>query len=107
MRSVLPLQRLFKETATGLGLSKDQSTTFRTSVWEDNQGAHSLANMELGRITPRSKHYAIKFHWFRSHLKPSRVEVKKIDTNAQKADILTKGLQTDKFRDIHKLLCGW
>jgi hypothetical protein len=107
MRSVLPLQRLFKATAFGLGLTKEQSTTFKTSVWEDNQGAHSLANMEPGRMTPRSKHYAIKFHWFRSHLKPNKVEVNKIDTHAQKADILTKGLRTDKFQSIRKLLCGW
>ena len=107
MRSVLPLQRLFRGTARGLGLTKEQTTTFRTSVWEDNQGAHNLANMEPGRITPRSKHYAIKFHWFRSHLKPNQVEVRKIDTNEQKADILTKGLRTDKFREIRKLLCGW
>jgi Reverse transcriptase (RNA-dependent DNA polymerase) len=107
MRSVLPLQRLFKATASGLGITKEQATTFKTSVWEDNQGAHNLANMEPGRTTPRSKHYAIKYHWFRSHLKPNQVEVKKIDTNAQKADILTKGLRTDKFRDIRKLLCGW
>ena len=107
MRSVLPLQRLFRGTARGLGLMREQTTTFRTSVWEDNQGAHNLGNMEPGRITPRSKHYAIKFHWFRSHLKPNQVEVRKIDTNEQKADILTKGLRTDKFREIRKLLCGW
>ena len=107
MRSLLPLQRLFKGTAKGLGLTREQTTTFKTSVWEDNQGCHTLANMEPGRITPRSKHYAIKFHWFRSHLKPNRVEVRKIDTNEQKADILTKGLRTDKFRDIRKLLWGW
>ena len=107
MRSVLPLQRLFEGTAKGLGLTKEQKTTFKTSVWEDNQGAHNLANMEPGRITPRSKHYAIKYHWFRSHLKPNRIEVKKIDTKEQKADILTKGLRTEQFRNIRKLLCRW
>lgn len=45
--------------------------------------------------------------WFRSHLKPNEVEIKKIKSEDQKADILTKGLQTDKFRAIRKLLCGW
>jgi hypothetical protein len=93
--------------ASGLGLTKEQSTTLKTLVWEDNQGAHNLANIEPGRMTPQSKHYAIKFHWFWLHLKPNKVKVKKIDTNAQKADSLTKGLQTDKFQDIRKLLCGW
>jgi hypothetical protein len=107
MCSVLPLHQLFRETANGLSLTQDQATTFKTLVWEDTQGAHSLVKMEPGRTTPRSKHYAIQFHGFQLHLKPNQVEVKKIDTNARKADILTKGLRTNKFRDIRKLLCGW
>ena len=57
--------------------------------------------------TPRSKHYAIKQHWFRSHLKPNTVEVKRISTNEQRADILTKGLGKIQFAKIRKLLCGW
>jgi hypothetical protein len=107
MRSVLPFQTLVKAVAKGIGLDEARTTTFKTSVWEDNAGALQLANMEPGRITPRSKHYAIKYHWFRSHLKPNQVEVKKIGTASQKADILTKGLTKDKFETIRKLLCGW
>jgi hypothetical protein len=70
-------------------------------------GALQLANMEPGRATPRLKHYAIKYHWFRSHLKPKHIEILKIDTKLQRADILTKGLTKDKFESIRKLLCGW
>jgi hypothetical protein len=58
-------------------------------------------------MTPHSKHYAGKYHWFHSHLIPNQVEVNKIDTDLQKADIFTKGWRTDKFWVIHKLLCGW
>jgi hypothetical protein len=107
MRDVLPFKRLANAVAQSVGLTEDQLTLFRTTVWEDNNGALTLANMEPGRMTPRSKHYAIKYHWFRSHLKPQKVEVKKIDTKEQKADILTKGLKTETFREIRKLLCGW
>jgi hypothetical protein len=82
-------------------------TTFKTTVWEDNNGALMLTNLEAGRMTPRSKHYAVKYHWFRSHLNPNSVEVKKIETDKQKADIFTKGLRVEKFRIIRKLLCGW
>ena len=72
-------------------------------------GALTLANLESGRQSDslNSKHYAIKFHWFRSHLKPQQVEVKKIDTHEQKADILAKGLVEAKFIALRKLLCGW
>ena len=107
MKSVLPLQRIFKALASGLGFTREQQAHFKTSVWEDNQGALSLANLEPGRVTPRSKHYAIKYHWFRSHLKPNKVDVKRIDTTNQKADILTKGLRTEQFQSIRKKLCGW
>jgi hypothetical protein len=88
-------------------LGDDVETIYKTTVWEDNNGALQLANMEPGRMTPRSKHYAVKYHWFRSHLSPNSVEVKKIDTELQKADILTKGLRVEKFQIIRKLLCGW
>jgi hypothetical protein len=90
MREVLPFKRLVNAVSKSVGLTEDQLTLFRTTVWEDNNGALTLANMEPGRMTPRSKHYAIKYHWFRSHLKPEKVEVRKIDTKEQKADILTK-----------------
>jgi hypothetical protein len=110
MRDLLPFRRLFLAVARGVGLDDSVETTFKTTVWEDNAGALTLANMEPGRMTPRSKHYAVKYHWFRSHLKstkPNAVEVKKIDTNLQKADIFTKGLRVEKFESIRLLLCGW
>ena len=107
MRLVLPLRELFTTLGSALGISKHYMTTFRTTVWEDNHAAEIIANLEPGRQTPRSKHYAIKQHWFRSHLKPNSVEVKRISTNEQRADILTKGLGKIQFAKIRKLLCGW
>jgi len=107
MRDVLPFRRLFLAVARAVGLSEETLTAFKTTVWEDNNGALTLANMEPGRMTPRSKHYAIKYHWFRSHLKPNSIEIHKIDTNLQKADIFTKGLRVEKFKSIRQLLCGW
>jgi hypothetical protein len=85
MREVLPLKRLVEAVTKGVGLSEEQErrTTFKTTVWEDNSGTLTLANLEPGRMTPRSKHYAIKSHWFRhrQHLRPNKVEVKKISTD--------------------------
>jgi len=106
MRELLPFKRLFLAVARGVGLGENVETTFQTTVWEDNNGALTLANMEPGRMTPRSKHYAVKYHWFCSFLSPT-LTVKKIDTSLQKADIFTKGLRIEKFREIRKLLCGW
>ena len=52
MREVLPIRELIKMVAKGAGLNKQCVTTFRTTVWEDNNGALSLANMEPGQYTP-------------------------------------------------------
>ena len=107
MRLVLPLLELHKAIGLSLGIQSEVITKFQTTVWEDNNGCLILANLEPGRQTPRSKHHAIKQHWFRSHLRPNGIEVKKIDTLLQKADILTKSLGAIKFRKIRKSLCGW
>ena len=107
MKSVIPLLELLRVVGKGVGMSEEQRTKFKTTVWEDNMGALTLANMEPGQMTPRSKFYAIKYHWFRSHLKPNKISVEKISTDSQRADILTKGLTQATFENIRKLLCGW
>jgi hypothetical protein len=57
-------------------------------------------------MTPRTKHIAVKYHFFKSHI-PTGISVAKFDTNLQKADIFTKGLAPQRFVQIGKLLCGW
>jgi hypothetical protein len=83
MRDFLPFKRLVDAVSCSIGISEGTLTSFLVTVWEDNIGALTLANLEPGRMTPRSKFYAIKYHWFRSHLKPNRVEIKKIDTSTK------------------------
>ena len=107
LKFVIPIQRLVATVPKGVGLEPERLTTFKTMIWEDNMGAMTLAKLEPGRTTPRSKHYAVKIHWFRSYLKPNHIEIVKIDTKEQRADILTKGLRPETFEKIRKLLCGW
>jgi hypothetical protein len=62
-------------------------------------------------MTPRSKHYAIKYHWFRFREyvfdKSNRIELVKVDTNNQLGDIFTKGLTAPTFEYLRRLLMGW
>jgi predicted RNA-binding protein len=96
------------ETVANLvGLDTTEATQSKTAVHENNSGALTLANMELGQITPQSKFYAIKMHWFRSKLKPNNIVIVKVDTDLQKADIFTKGLRVVKFINSQNILCGW
>jgi len=107
MRDLLPMRAVVSTVAKAVGIEESILTSFKTTVHEDNMGCLTLANLEPGRVTPRSKHYAIRTHWFRSHLKPNRVVVSHIPTALQKADILTKPLGRTRFEAVRKLLCGW
>ena len=107
MREVLPLRSLVKTAAAGCGINTDCLTTFKTAVWEGNAGAWTLANLDPDQTTPRSKFCGSKVHWFRSYLKPNQIEVKKIDTKSQLADLHTKALVKDVFVCLRKLLMGW
>jgi hypothetical protein len=110
MRDLLPLRELLIALSPSITVNGRHPTTFNTTVHEDNSGALSLAKLEPGRNTPRSKHYSVKLHWFRSKLTntgPHPIQVVQISTHLQRADILTKGLSKVKFREIRQLLCGW
>ena len=58
------------------------------------------------RMTHTSNKIAVKFDWFRQHVVNEFV-IQKIESENQKADIFTKGLQGQIFVRIRKLLCGW
>jgi hypothetical protein len=106
MRDVLPLQEIIKVITTTISYESELDTTFQTIIHEDNSACMKLANLLPRQFTPRTKHYSIKVHWFRSHLLDSG-KVIKIDTKFQCADILTKALSTAIFEDIRMQLCGW
>jgi hypothetical protein len=75
MRDLLPFKDLMIEITSNIGLSVEDVSQIRTTVWEDNNGALILANLEPGRTTSRSKHFAIKYHWFREKLIPNNIKV--------------------------------
>jgi len=107
MRDLLPFKRLVQAIFTGVGLQKNQQFNILCSVFEDNAGALSLATLELPRMTPRSKHYAVKYHCFRACLKPENIRVLKVESKRQLADIFTKGLPKSTFENIREQLMGW
>jgi hypothetical protein len=107
MRDVLPIKMMATEISENVGLTQEPIAHFQTTVWEDNAGALKLATLEPGRMTPRSKWYGIKYHWFRSKLKPNSIDIIKIASADQRADFLTKSLRREKFEANRKLTIGW
>ena len=73
----------------------------RSTVYEENNGA--IVATTNTRITPTSKEIDVKYHWFRQ-LVGKEFLIWKIDSEYQKADIFTKGLQGEMFVRIRKLL---
>ena len=98
---------LIEEVAAAVDVPLNDDTNFHCTIWEDNIGALTLSHLELPRMTPRSKHIGIKYHWFREHVASKKFRVVKVDTKEQIADIFTKGLGPTLFRSLRKMLCGW
>ena len=83
------------------------STTRLSRVFEDNEACRKLASSTMPKMTPRSKHIAVKYHWFRLYIERLNIEIISIDTKEQLADIFTKGLTQKEFQDKRKMVCGW
>ena len=106
MRELLPMRELLQEIGTKMDWDFGKPALVHSTVFEDNNGALALANS--GRVTPRTKHIAVKMHHFREHVgKDKGIEIVKVDTSEQLADILTKGMPAVGFQKIRKLLLGW
>ena len=75
-----------------VGLDPDLKSTLKSEVWEDNAGALILAKLEPPRTTLRSKHYGLKYHWFRFQIKDLAIGLNKIGTKENLSDNLTDWL---------------
>ena len=110
MREMLPLKRLVKKVAKFISGDNNVKVTTLSDVWEDNNGALTVATMP--KVTPQSKFFAVKLHFFREHVKTEHnpngeVHIQKVQTSKQLADIFTKGLVEDKFVPLRDRLMGW
>jgi Reverse transcriptase (RNA-dependent DNA polymerase) len=106
IRDLLPMRRLLQGIGSKLNLDFSKPAILHSTVFEDNNGALSLATAP--KINPRTKHIAVKYHHFRESVGEDKgVLIVKIDTKEQKADVLTKGLPKETHEYIRKLLMGW
>ena len=87
--------------------SKEDLLNFKTIVHEDNAAALSLAVNQ--KVTSRTKHWCVKFHFFWSYVNDTKNNTScvKVDTKEQRADYLTKGLTKDNFEHCRSLNQGW
>ena len=101
VRALLPLKSLIKEVIENLGIDCENLKFVSSStVYEDNNGAIVVATST--GMTPSSKHIAVKHHWFRQHVGKEFL-IRNIESENQKSDLFTKGLQGQIFVRIRKL----
>ena len=102
VRALLPLKSLIKEVIDNPGIDCENLKFVSSStVYEDNNRAIVVTTSP--RMTPKSKHISVKYHWLMQHVGKEFV-IRKIDSENQKADIFTKGLQGQIFVRISKFL---
>jgi len=105
MRTLIPLRATLLELLNALNIPGQAPTTFRCTVFEDNNGALLLANKQ--QLTNRTKYFLVKWHFFWDHVRRGDITIEKISTEEQQADYLTKGLDRTTFETIRRLVQGW
>ena len=74
-------------------------------MFGDNKGADTLANAP--KMNARTKHIAIKYHHFREAVKKKILQIKRVDTKEQLADILTKPVDRMTLQHLRKGIMEW
>ena len=110
-RTLLFLIQLFKEIkAQGFDFVFPTSKVYAT-CFEDNSGCLELA--KAPKLRPHTKHIAVKYHHFRSHVynKQSNpdgcLHLQYAGTKDPLADIFMKGLTQTAFEKFCSIICGW
>ena len=106
-KDLFPIMDIVKELGQFFDLPVADKSCFHVRIHEDNVEALLLGQLEPHRMTPLSKHYGIKYYWFREQLEPYGIVLTKIDTKEQLGDIFTKGLGRVPFEHLRKKLMGW
>ena len=118
MRELIAIREVLKEIYSTVlhGKGNEEKPTYATIsktfgkipqsiVHEDNEACLKFATTP--RMSSRTKHIAIPYHFFRSKVANLEIKVQTIHTNNQFADQFTKGLAQDKFERDRKALMGW
>jgi hypothetical protein len=124
MRDLIPIREILKEIMT-IVFKISPSITYHShskafdnavgstvhvippsTVFEDNDACLKFASVP--KFSPGTKHIGIPYHcWFRTQVEHLEIHIKRINTNDQLANQLTKELTVDAFRQARKSLMGW
>ena len=110
MRSLIHMRALLQEVCSKFNLAYGDKISTISTVFEDNRACKLLATTDPPRLTPRSKHLAIRYHWFRAHLgvKDGKgIVIKDVPSEKNRADFLTKACARVQYEANRLAVCGW
>ena len=108
MHHIIPMQTLLGKI-TKLTKLKTQKATVHSTTFKDIKGCIELVAALKMRPHTMHKHIASKYHHFREHVLREDIQVQRIDTKSQLADIFTKSWAEPLFRSLREQLpvLGW
>ena len=74
----------------------------RINIYEDNSGAIAIA--KFGNYTKNSKHIQVQYHYVNEYYENETIDIIKINSELNLADMLTKSLNREKFTKNRKAL---
>lgn len=83
-----------------------QPVLLPVTIYEDNQPVLELLSQDISRGVKKSKHFLMLIHFVREHVRSGLIEVKKIPTLDNMADVLTKVVTGSEFLRKAKFLLG-
>ena len=104
MQEVIPLVNLMDELES-LILFFNLTPEIGCKMFEDNQSCIIVA--ESARLTPRTKHIAIKYHHFCQFVKNGSIKMYHIGIKEQIADIFTNPLDESQFKYLRNMFLRW
>ena len=115
MRELIGVREVLKDVFTHVLHEENLAPEYRiihkysaipqSKVYEDNEACLKFAT--LPKMSPRTNHIALPYHFFRSKVDSLEIKIMAIGTNDQVADQFIKGLPQDKFEKARKPLMGW
>ena len=96
-----------KGAAEALGfasLARDLGYELKVILWSDSTAARGVAARK--GLSSRTRHMEVKFLWLQGALAKGQLEWKKVHTNANPADVLTKPTAREEMRRRLALVGG-
>jgi hypothetical protein len=104
LQDVIPLITLLKEINKVFPVQV-KTPTFVCKVHKDNQSCITMATSQ--KFTPCTKHIALKYYHFCSHVENGAIQISYCCMTEQKTDLLTNPLADDLFFKLHYMVGGW